>query len=82
MIEETTKAVANAAAVTATAAEKDRWLTVNEAAEIAGMKRNTMYTMCLRRNLPSYKIGEKMRRIKEVDLYAWMESNRVEARPE
>jgi len=57
----------------------DRWLTVNEAAAIAGMKVNTMYTCCLRRVLPSYKIGEKMRRIKESDLLAWMESNRVEA---
>lgn len=67
-------------AITATA-EKDRWLTVNEAAIIAGMKRNTMYTLCLRRNLPSYKVGEKMRRIKESDLYAWLETSRVEARP-
>lgn len=57
----------------------DHWLTVNEAAEIAGMKVNTMYTCCLRRVLPSYKIGEKMRRIKESDLLAWLESNRVEA---
>lgn len=66
----------------AVAAEKDRWLTVEEAAAIAGMKRNTMYTLCLRRNLPSYKVGEKMRRIKESDLYAWMETSRVEAKPE
>ena len=57
----------------------DHWLTVNEAAAIAGMKVNTMYTCCLRRVLPSYKVGEKMRRIKEADLLAWMESNRVEA---
>lgn len=70
------KAVAIAAAATA-----DRWLTVAEAAAIAGMKQNTMYTCCLRRVLPSYKVGEKMRRIKESDLLAWMESNRVEARP-
>lgn len=76
-----TERVLKAVAV-ATAAEKDRWLTVNEAAAIAGMKRNTMYTLCLRRALASYKLGGKMRRIKEVDLYAWMESNRVEARPE
>jgi excisionase family DNA binding protein len=67
-----------AGAVVATTA--DRWLTVNEAAEIAGMKPNTMYTCCLRRVLPSYKIGEKMRRIKESDLVTWMESGRVEAR--
>lgn len=83
MSEKSTKAVAIvAAAATTAAAEKDRWLTVNEAADIAGMKRNTMYTLCLRRALASYKLGGKMRRIKEVDLYAWMESNRVEARPE
>jgi len=63
-----------------TSSNVDRWLTVNEAAEIAGMKVNTMYTCCLRRLLPSYKIGEKMRRIKEADLFAWMESNRVEAK--
>ena len=71
------RVVATAAAATT----QDSWLTVNEAAEIAGMKTNTMYTMCLRRILPSYKIGEKMRRIKKTDLIAWMESNRVEARP-
>ena len=70
------------ASVAVAAAEKDRWLTVDEAAGIAGMKRNTMYTLCLRRNLPSYKVGEKMRRIKESDLYAWMETSRVEAKPE
>jgi excisionase family DNA binding protein len=63
----------------ATSTTVDHWLTVNEAAEIAGMKVNTMYNCCLRRVLPSYKIGEKMRRIKEADLLAWMESNRVEA---
>jgi len=77
MSERALKAVAVAAAV-----EKDRWLTVEEAAGIAGMKRNTMYALCLRRNLPSYKVGEKMRRIKECDLYAWMETSRVEAKPE
>jgi len=67
-------------ATAASATTQDSWLTVNEAAEIAGMKVNTMYTMCLRRVLPSYKIGEKMRRVKKTDLIAWMESNRVEAR--
>lgn len=67
-------------AVVAASTIADRWLTVVEAAEIAGMKPNTMYTCCLRRVLPSYKIGEKMRRIKESDLVAWMESGRVEAR--
>lgn len=71
------RVVANAASATT----QDSWLNVNEAAEIAGMKINTLYTMCLRRVLPSYKIGEKMRRIKKADLIAWMESNRVEARP-
>lgn len=70
------------AVTVAAAAAQDRWLTVDEAAAIAGMKRNTMYTLCLRRNLPSYKIGEKMRRIKESDLYGWMEASRVEAKPE
>lgn len=59
--------------------ELDRWLTVNEGAVITGMKPNTLYTMCLRRKLPSYKVGDKMRRIKKSDLIAWMESNRVEA---
>jgi excisionase family DNA binding protein len=68
------------ALVAAAAATTDRWLTINEAAEIAGMKPGTMYTCCLRRNLPSYKIGKKMRRIKESDLLNWMESGRVEAR--
>jgi excisionase family DNA binding protein len=67
-------------ATAASATTQDSWLTVNEASEIAGMKPNTMYTMCLRRVLPSYKIGEKMRRIKKADLITWMESNRVEAR--
>jgi len=70
------RVVATAASTT----NQDSWLTVNEAAEIAGFKVNTMYTMCLRRVLPSYKIGEKMRRIKKTDLIAWLESNRVEAR--
>lgn len=65
--------------VAAAATPADRWLTINEAAAIAGMKVNTMYTCCLRRVLPSYKIGEKMRRIKEADLIAWLESNRVAA---
>jgi excisionase family DNA binding protein len=69
-----------ALALVTAAVTADRWLTVNEAAAIAGMKPNTMYTCCLRRMLPSYKIGEKMRRIKEADLLTWIESNRVEAR--
>ncbi|MDY0301382.1 MAG: helix-turn-helix domain-containing protein [Trichlorobacter sp.] len=65
---------------TAATASADRWLTVAEAASRAGMKINTMYACCLRRVLPSYKVGEKMRRIKESDLLAWMESSRVEAK--
>lgn len=62
------------------AAGTDRWLTIKEAAEISAMKQNTMYTLCLKRALPSYKIAGKMRRIKETDLIKWMESCRVEAR--
>ncbi len=56
----------------------DCWLTINEAAKIAAMKVNTMYTCCLRRCLPSYKVGT-MRRVKKSDLLAWLESGRVEA---
>lgn len=63
-----------------TAVGADRWLTIPEASEIAAMKENTMYTLCLKRALPSYKIEGKMRRIKESDLIKWMESCRVEAR--
>lgn len=58
----------------------DRWLTVGQAAEIANIKPGTMYSCCLRHALPSYKVGDRMRRIKESDLLAWMESCRVEAR--
>jgi excisionase family DNA binding protein len=75
-LNEALRVVATAAA----ASTDDCWLTIPEAAAIASMKPNTMYTCCLRRILPSYKIGEKMRRIKKSDLIAWMESSRVEAR--
>jgi excisionase family DNA binding protein len=64
-----------------TAVIHDRILTIEQAAEISGMKVNTMYTLALRRSLPSIKIG-KMRRIRESDLQAWLNSNRVEARPQ
>jgi excisionase family DNA binding protein len=57
----------------------DRLLTVPEAAELAAMKVNTMYTLCQRQVLPSVKIG-KMRRIKEADLVAWINSNAVQAK--
>ena len=69
------KKIKESAAVSVTG---DRWLTVDEAAAIAGIKVNTMYTCCLRRVLASYKIGDKMRRIKASDLIAWLESSRVE----
>jgi len=69
------RVVATAAAVTS----QDRWLTIPEAAEIAAMKPNTMYTCCLRRQIRSAKIG-KMRRIKHADLVAWLEGNTFEAR--
>ncbi|WP_041532158.1 helix-turn-helix domain-containing protein [Pelobacter propionicus] len=70
---------AAAANITA-AAGPDRWLTIKEAAEISALKENTLYCLCLKRALPSYKIAGKMRRIKETDLIKWMESCRVEAR--
>jgi len=60
----------------------DRWLTIREAAAIAGFKLNTMYALCLKRTLPSYKVGAKMRRVKEADLITWMEHGRVEAQEE
>jgi excisionase family DNA binding protein len=71
----------HALTVAATATTTDRWLTIPEAAVIAAMKPNTMYTMCLRRVLESVKIG-KMRRIKYSVLVSWMETNTVAARPE
>jgi excisionase family DNA binding protein len=66
-------------ATAAAAANDDCWLTIAEFAELVGFKTNTAYTMCLRRVLPSYKLG-KMRRVKKSDALAYMESNRVEAR--
>lgn len=57
----------------------ERLLTVGEAADRAAMKLNTMYTLCMRRALPSVKIG-KMRRIKESDLVDWINRNTVEAK--
>lgn len=67
--------------VPANGVENDRVLTIEEAAQMTGMKVNTLYTLALRRALPSLKIG-KMRRFMESDLRAWLASNRVEARPE
>lgn len=63
-------------AIAATTA--DRWITINEAAEIAGMKPNTMYAYCSRRLLESVKIG-KMRRIKYTTLLEWLEGCTVKA---
>lgn len=64
----------------ATTQSSNRWLTISEAAAIAGLKVNTLYVLCLKCALPSYKVGQKMRRIKEADLINWMEQGRVEAR--
>jgi len=56
------------------------WLTVNEAAEIAGMLPDTLRRYLSRGTLPSQKVGGTLRLIRKADLRAFMKKPRRRGR--
>jgi len=54
-----------------------RWIDANRAAEIVGLKKNTLYVLAMQgRFCPVYKIG-RLVRFAEDEVLAWMEKQKV-----
>ena len=58
--------------------ESSGLLTPQEAANYLGVKLSTIYSMCMRRQIPFCKIG-RLNRFKLSDLEAFINQNRCEA---
>ncbi len=52
------------------------WMTVQEVGEWLGVGRSTAYDLVYRLDLPSYKIGGTLLRVRRQDLEAWLEGQR------
>jgi excisionase family DNA binding protein len=52
---------------------KNKWLSVDEAAEYLGVKRDTIYRWIKNHNLPTYKVG-RLWKFKAEELDAWVKS--------
>jgi len=60
-------------------ATKRRFMSTDELAEYVGMSRNTVYYWVLTKQIPHYKIGNKVKfDIAEVD--QWLEARKVNSR--
>ena len=59
----------------------EKLLTVREAAEILGIKEETLHLWASQRRIPHYRLGRKAIRFKEAELTAWLEARRIEASP-
>ena len=55
-------------------ASKDKWLTVEEAAEYLGMGKTVLYTLTREGKIPAHKVGRKWSLEKD-QLDAWMRTN-------
>jgi excisionase family DNA binding protein len=56
------------------------WLTVNEAAQYAGVSRDTIYTACQRREIRQVRVGGRRAiRLKPEWIDAWLERHVLEA---
>ncbi|MCO6432230.1 MAG: helix-turn-helix domain-containing protein [Deltaproteobacteria bacterium] len=59
-----------------TAVTDERWRSVDEVAEYLGVKRDTLYKLITRKNLPAHKLGRLWRfKFSEVD--EWMRSDKL-----
>jgi len=59
----------------------EKLLTVREAAQILGIKEQTLHLWASQRRIPHYKLGKKAVRFKEEELTAWIDARRVEPSP-
>jgi len=57
--------------------EEKTILSAEEAANLLGIKKNTLYMWALQRRIPSVKIGN-LRRFIRKDLLAWFEEHKVD----
>ena len=54
-----------------------RWINASRAAEIVGIKKNTLYVMAMQgRFAPVYRIG-RLVRFAEDEVYKWIEAQKV-----
>ncbi len=58
---------------------QQKFLTVDEAAEILGVKKSTLYVWISKGKVPFYKVG-KFVRFSESDLAEFLKNKRVEAK--
>ena len=57
--------------------EKRTWIDAGRAAEIVGIKKNTLYVMAMQgRFAPIYRIG-RLVRFAEDEVYKWIEAQKV-----
>ena len=57
------------------AVSEERWRSADEVVEYLGVKRDTLYKLITRKNLPAHKLGRLWRfKFSEVD--DWMRSNK------
>ncbi len=56
--------------------DNETYLTINELAELTGLKRATIYAKRSRRELPAYKFGRELR-FKRSEVDAWISSKQL-----
>jgi excisionase family DNA binding protein len=61
------------------AVHEERWRSVDEIVQYLGVKRDTLYKLIIRKNLPAHKLGRLWRfKVSEVD--EWMRSDKKKNR--